>query len=159
MSVLENSFVLENSLGSLRSAMSNWKCSVCEDWTHISYSFSDFILLVYFTLFAQNIAVKLTLPPNAVAGGLEDRAAWLLVSWALKTGPWVISVLSSQSELCGGQRGRQRWVWCVGLDRDLRLWFVEVHQTGVDQNLNKSPQWHQWQNLDNAPILSASVCL
>lgn len=31
----------------------------------------------------------------------------------------------------------------------LRLWFVEVHQTGVDQNPNKSPQWHQWQNCDN----------
>lgn len=32
---------------------------------------------------------------------------------------------------------------------DPRLWFVKVHQTGVDQNLNKSPQWHQRQNSDN----------
>lgn len=37
-------------------------------------------------------------------------------------------------------------------DSDHRLQFVKVHQTGVDQNRNKSPQWHQWQNWDNAPV-------
>lgn len=34
-----------------------------------------FILLVYFTLFVQNMTVKRTVLPNAVAASLKDRMA------------------------------------------------------------------------------------
>ena len=108
----------------------------------------DFNIPINTISFAQSMTYKLTLNQSSVTGSPEGSS---LTSGQLSfiNGPWVISVLGaapSHTELCGGQRGRQTGV--VWGSPDLRQWFVKVHQTGVNQNLYKSPQWHQWQNVD-----------
>lgn len=115
-----------------------------------------FILLVYFTLFVQNMTVKRTVLPNAVAASLKDRMAWLLVSWALKTAPGDSCVgCCSQSEWAvWGSEKRQRWVWC-GVSQtsgcDL-LKCVRRESTRIWIN-------HLCGTSDKTLIMSALVCL